>query len=759
MDRYIVIHGHFYQPPRDNPWFQYIPHQPSAYPYHDWNERINAECYAPNSVSRILDLKGRITRLVNNYEKISFNFGPTLLSWLRLHSPAVFSRIIRADTKSRVLNNGHGNAIAQCYNHIIMPLANRQDKITQIVWGIRDFQFHFGRYPEGMWLPETAVDLETLDIMAERGIRFTILAPHQAKMIKGPSDKRWHPVEPSKLDVSMPYLVKLPTGREIHVFFYHAGISQEIAFGKLLESGEAFAKRLLEEPLPMKKQPPLLCIATDGETYGHHHKFSEMALSYAISAIENSVGALITNPGYCLEELKITAEVQIKENTSWSCMHGVERWRDDCGCSVPVIKGWNQLWRAPLREALDFIRFYFIRVFEDMGGELFHDPWSARNHYIDVMLDENNRVPFLRKHLVRPDSVINRQNALKLLELQKNAMFMYTSCGWFFNDISRIETLQILTYALRAMELYESLTGESLLEGFLDILSEAKSNIKELGTGADIFRKQVMPQVVDSKQAALIGAFHLALEPSDNEYRKGNIKIKMLRHQKDSKKALLEINMLSTQETSQMEVDTSRADNILDIRVVLDDERPYSVNDLIEPEKQEILKKALLKRLERINFTEEGLKAEMLSLLRLLGKENFTISVDLRVPAESFLKNQLLYALNSGDLEAIEKIIDIMKLHSFSLKAEEFEFLFRRFVEAQFKEAMNQPHQKGLNLAFRLLNLCSALPFSINLWTVQNLYYETLVKRYSTHPPGKEFRQLGERLYFNMDAILEQLNE
>ena len=761
MNRYIIIHGHFYQPPRDNPWLGCIPYQPSASPYHDWNERVNAECYAPNSVSRILDHNGKILSLVNNYEKMSFNFGPTLLGWLRQNSPQVYTRIIRADTKSRVLNKGHGNAIAQCYNHMIMPLANRHDKITQIVWGIRDFQFHFGRSPEGMWLPETAVDLETLDIMAEMGISFTILAPHQAKMVKPKGEKRWYPTEPSKLDTSVPYLVKLPTGREIHIFFYNSDISHQVAFGRLLDSGEAFARKLLEEPLGSTQQAPIICIATDGETYGHHHKFSEMALSYAISLIDSTLDATITNPGYCLETIEPVMEVQIRENTSWSCIHGIQRWMSDCGCTAPHTKGWNQQWRTPLREALDYIRFYFIRVFEEMGRELFHDPWKARNEYVEVLLDNHRRDHFLKKHLIKPEHIPSRQASLRALELQKNAMFMYTSCGWFFNDISRIETIQILSYALRALELYQSLTGKSLLEDFLDILSEAKSNIKEKGSGADIFRNFVVPQSVDVKQTALIGAFNLVLS-KEKQYTKGDIRIKIVDekpiHPPDTKKYILEIFKPSILEVSRLEVETKGEPDLFNMEVKIK-EQIYRIDNVIQTERQEIIKKELDRRLLKLSEKYEPLRSELNKLYRVFDDEAFEIPLNIKILFEAYLNTELIFAMKTRNSKVVESMLNMVKQHGFHLNPKEFEFVIRRFIEEQFSVATKMPPQKDIQLANRLLDICDLLPFGINLWTVQNMFYDMIAQKYRGRPLGKNIRRLGERLNFNMETILEQLNE
>src|SRR5215210_63878 len=451
MQRYLCIHGHFYQPPRENPWLEAVEVQDSAYPYHDWNERVTAECYAPNAKSRILDGERRIESIVNNYAQISFNFGPTLLAWLEQKKPEVYRSILEADELSRQRFSGHGSALAQGYNHIILPLANTRDKRTQILWGLADFERRFGRPAEGMWLPETAVDLESLDLMAEAGVRFTVLEPHQA---------RWRDVEGVRIDSTQPYEVALPSGRRIAVFFYDGAISRAVAFEGLLESGERFADRLLSAVPAEPERDRLINIATDGETYGHHHRYGEMALSYALHHIEANGWAKLTNYGEYLELHPPDHEVEIVENTSWSCVHGVGRWREDCGCHTGGRPGSSQAWRAPLRRALDWLRDELAPRYEAAAGELFRDPWTARDGYAEVLFDRSPEsvTAFLgRQAAGPPPEGADRVRALRLLELQRHAMLMYTSCGWFFHDLAGIETVQVLRYAGRVVQLAEQL--------------------------------------------------------------------------------------------------------------------------------------------------------------------------------------------------------------------------------------------------------------------------------------------------------------
>ncbi|MFQ3663415.1 MAG: DUF3536 domain-containing protein, partial [Chloroflexaceae bacterium] len=500
-ERYICIHGHFYQPPRENPWLEAIEQQDSAYPYHDWNERINAECYEQNAASRILDDQGQIVKIVNNYSRISFNFGPTLLSWLAEKAPAVYEGILAADEESARLF-GRGSAMAQCYNHIIMPLASRRDKITQVLWGIRDFEYRFGRLPDGMWLPETAVDLETLEIMAEHGIRFTILEPHQVNYMRRLGDTVWTDVRGGRIDPTRPYLVQLPNQRSIAVFIYDGPVSRAVAFERLLVNGATFAARIAGIFNEYRPWPQIANIATDGETYGHHHRHGDMALAYALQHIEERGLAKLTNYASYLMRHPPTHEVQIVERTAWSCVHGVGRWSTDCGCNTGSNPGWRQHWREPLRAALDWLRDTLAPRFELQGRRLFKDPWEARNDYIEVILDRSDEVVnrFLTRHGRGPLDSGQCIAALKLMELQRQLLLMYTSCGWFFDDLAGIETVQVIRYAGRAVQLARELFGEDLEGPFLERLARARSNNPAIGDGRAIYDRCVRPAVVDLRK-------------------------------------------------------------------------------------------------------------------------------------------------------------------------------------------------------------------------------------------------------------------
>lgn len=556
-NKYVCIHGHFYQPPRENPWLNSVEKQDSAYPFHDWNHRITAECYARNSASRFLDHRGRIIGIVNNYARMSFNFGPTLLEWMEKNSPDVYEAILQADRESMKRFSGHGSAIAQVYNHMIMPLANRRDKETQVKWGIRDFEKRFNRYPEGIWLGETAVDTETLEVLADNGIKFTILSPYQAKRFRslnfkpepakvveeepalvaetqtteGKPEKTkahkkeakkqwdgWHDAVGAKIDPRNAYLCKLPSGRTINLFFYDGPISQGIAFERLLDNGEVFAQRLLEQVANDQDETKMIHIATDGETYGHHHHFGEMALSYCLQEIEKSDKANLSIYGEFLEKHPPEFEVQIIENTSWSCYHGVERWRSNCGCNTGGRAGWTQEWREPLRNSFDWLRDELVPLFEDQMKEFVQDPWEVRNDYIEVIFNRSreNVDAFLQKHVHKPLEKNQQVKLLKLLEMQYHAMLMFTSCGWFFDEVTGIESMQDIMYAARAIQLAKEVSGQDYQPQYLQLLAKAKSNIPELKDAANAYEQFVRPAIVDMHR---VGA-HYAVSSIFSNYSK-----------------------------------------------------------------------------------------------------------------------------------------------------------------------------------------------------------------------------------------------
>lgn len=504
---YITVHGHFYQPPRENPYLNTIERQPSAHPYHDWNERIHHECYRPNAFARILNHNQELVGIVNNFEYLSFNIGATLMSWLEQYDLAVYQKILEADRLSSARLNGHGNAIAQVYNHIILPLANYQDKITQIRWGKSDFRDRFGREPEGMWLAETAVDYPTLEALIEEDIKFIILAPSQAERcrVMATEDEpasQWHEVGGQQIDPTRPYRCFVDQDRSIDIFFYDGPISRDMGFNDVLDTAGNLGDRLGQAIRGDARLSQLINVATDGETFGHHKGGTEKCIAYALSEQFAHHGWTVTNYAHYLSICPPTWEVQLKPVTAWSCAHGVDRWQDDCGCASGG--GWNQQWRRPLRNALDWLRDRLITVYEEIGSKFFSDPWLARNEYIEVIGDrsETNVSNFLLRHQAKELSASEKIDALRLLEMERHTLLMYTSCGWFFEEISRPEGVQILRYATRAMELAGAVAGIHLKQKFLSYLAQAPSNVEIFGNGKKVFQDLVAPSQVSLHQVA-----------------------------------------------------------------------------------------------------------------------------------------------------------------------------------------------------------------------------------------------------------------
>jgi alpha-amylase/alpha-mannosidase (GH57 family) len=496
--RSLIIHGHFYQPPRENPWTGNVDPELDAAPFHDWNERIHSECYEPNSAVRIQAANGS-DLIVNNYTNISFDFGPTLLSWLERQHPATYSSIIAADAESLARFKEHGNAIAQAYNHAILPLCNERDRITQIRWGLADFRYRFRREPESMWLPETACNDDVLDSLIDHGLRFVILAPQQAARIREitQAPASWQEQTKNSIDTSIPYRRYHRDGsrKSLAVFFYDPDVAQAIAFEAALSSSASLAERIAGRLGSGK----LVNVATDGESYGHHHKFGDLGLAHLLETDAPARGFRVTNYGEYLNHYPPAVEVEIDngpagEGSSWSCIHGVSRWTSDCGCHTGGGENWNQAWRKPLREVLNFLRDEAAAAFEATRGELFSDPWAARDESIRLILDQfESREMFLRG---QAPGQLNREQELKalaFLEMQRHALLMFTSCGWFFNDIGGLEPIQILKYACHVIELMHELGLPSPRQRFLEILAEAKSNKPELGNGADVYRRFVEP--------------------------------------------------------------------------------------------------------------------------------------------------------------------------------------------------------------------------------------------------------------------------
>jgi hypothetical protein len=498
--RPFVIHAHFYQPERTNPWTGTLDPEPSAAPFRDWNERVHDDCYRPNGAARIYDEQGRVERIVNNYERVSFDFGPTLLRWLEGKRPQTYAKVVDGDWRT-MARTGHGNALAQAYHHVILPLASARDRRTQIRWGLADFRHRFGRQAEGMWLPETAADQATIDALIDANVRFTVLAPHQARRVRH-RDGDWHDAG-DRLDTGRAYRVAHSdgSGRSIATFFYDGALAQWLAFDHAAGDAGELVRRLADaEP-----SGGLVHAAVDGETFGHHRRFGELGLAYALFEAAGRAGLEPTSYAAWLAEHPAVddAELADGEGTSWSCVHGVGRWYRDCGCATDSAPGWDQQWRTPLRKALDVVRDAAAEVFEERGAALFKEAWSARDDYVRLLLGEVSRQGFLDRHALRNIGDSSHVDLWTLLESQRHAMVMYTSCGWFFADVSGIETVYVLRSAARVLDLLGELgAGAGVREQVLGILAEARSNKPGVGSGADVWRHEVEPSEVTPARVA-----------------------------------------------------------------------------------------------------------------------------------------------------------------------------------------------------------------------------------------------------------------
>jgi alpha-amylase/alpha-mannosidase (GH57 family) len=785
MNRYLCIHGHFYQPPRENPWLEAVEMEDSAAPYHDWNERVLAECYAPNAVSRILDEKEYIRKIVNNYSSISFDFGPTLLSWMEENAEAVYQAILMADWESLQRFSGHGSAISQAYNHLILPLANRHDKLTQIVWGLRDFESRFRREAEGMWLPETAVDLETLDLLAERGVRFTILAPHQALRIRPIDGAGWQETPNGTIDITRAYEVDLPSGRTIAAFFYHDAIARAISFEGLLSSGDVFAERLLDAFSPANSDPQLVHVATDGESYGHHHRFGDMALAYALDKVESGGQAALTNYGEFLAKNPPRWKVEIAPNTSWSCPHGVERWRSGCGCQTGQHPDWNQAWRAPLRESLDSLRDELAPLFEKEAAQLFRDSWEARDAYIAVVLNRSKETveEFFRGYQSRTLSEEEKIRALKLLEMQRHAMLMFTSCGWFFDDLAGIETLQNLEYAARAIQLAQELFGDGIEDRFTERLEKARSNEKGKPDGRIVYGRVRSERVDLSQVVAHYGVSSIFEEYGDHTriscysverhkqriFEAGRAKLAVgqvtVRSEITREYARLCYGMLHfgdqnfsvgvcpcprEEEFVSLENDLSapflRGDFPEAIRFIdtFFGGTSYSLKNLFLDEQRKILHLVIQENLADAESMYAQLYDNHASLMRFLMMLKMPLPKAFQAAAVVALNGQLRAALSTPplDVDHIHNLLEEAEAAQIDLDREPLGFTLRKTVGKLAADWYTEPEDLSrLRALQQAVELARSLPFWVDLWKAQNVYYEILQ---NTYPRAKAQLQNGK---------------
>jgi len=791
-DAFVAIHGHFYQPPRENPWLEIIETEESAHPFHDWNERIALECYRPNSHARILDGKGKILEILNNYSSISFNFGPTLLPWLEKHFPSVYQKILEADREG-LRRFGHGNAMAQVYNHVIMPLAIDRDKETEVLWGMADFEKRFHRKPEALWLPETAVNYATLRVLVKHGMRYLILSPFQALRVRSLGGKKWTDVSQGRIDTTRPYrcFIQDASGKKlldqsIDIFFYNGIISKEIAFGDLLKDGKSFCNRFAQFYQESKERPQLIHVATDGETYGHHMKFGEMALAYALDKGFATRGLELINYGSFLKRFPPVHEVEIDEGpkgegTSWSCAHGVGRWKEDCGCSTGGKPGWNQKWRKPLREALDFLRDELSQVFEREGGKIFQDVWEARNGYIEVIL---NRSPegiknFFDQFGARSLDQKGRTKALKLLEIQRHALQMYTSCGWFFADMSGIETIIVLQHAARAIHLAEELTGGEIEKQFVQHLSEAKSNLPEMGKGDQVYQRLVKPKSVTPEKVVNHFAITSLLDSWNGEKKIFSYRVEKIHYEKMGKEGnLLAIGQVrvtpeiipepkeflfglisSKKEVFRTWVSEKREGidfNILKektqesfgkseeemakVLTSLLGDQPFTIQDTFKEERQAIFQKLIQKEFDEHCQIYADLFDRTKQAVEALSREGLEIPYEIRLAAEVTLSNRLFQEIKElkrdfkGAVERkeIDRIIEEANEHGYHLRREKSllalnEILMERMKALQKSNGSDLSRQsERIEEITTLLDSAKKWGFEISPGEAQNLMSQIL---------------------------------
>jgi len=520
----LVVHGHFYQPPRENPWSDELETEPSATPFHDWNARINAECYRANAYARIHDRGGRIASIENNYARMSYNFGPTLARWIERHDGRTHTRLVAADAEQE-RRLGAGAAMAQAYAHPILPLANALDRRTQILWGLADFRRRFGRPAQGFWMPETAASSATLAALIELGVEFTIIAPEQVTAVRAPGAE-WTTVTRDTVDTGRAYKWMHPdgSGRFLSIAVFDGPLSRAVAFGETTHDAAAFVAAIQAAAQRSSVASPLVLCASDGELFGHHKKFADMNLAFTTFIEGPRHGVNPTNLAAFLAAHPATWELKLNEGpdgkgSAWSCAHGVGRWWTDCGCSMmPPEQGWNQRWRTPLRAALDTLQVAAATFYEDAASALLLDPWGARDAYGEVVdepiAERDALLATFGTEALAAGGDEARQRARLLLEMQRATLLMYASCGFYFDDVAGLESTLIIRLAAYAADLMNQAGGEPPLGDMMELLATAKSNQAAGQTGADVFR-QVMQDRLTPARAISTVALARAAAPDD----------------------------------------------------------------------------------------------------------------------------------------------------------------------------------------------------------------------------------------------------
>jgi hypothetical protein len=793
----LVIHGHFYQPPRENPWTGEIEHQPSAHPFSNWNERIARECYRPNAFARIVDNYGRVERIVNNYSLINFNFGATLLAWLERFHPGTYARILEADRTSALRRGGHGNAIAQGYHHSILPLCNERDLRTEIRWGMADFRRRFRREPESLWLPETACNAATLGALIDEGLKYMILSPYQAERVRPAQSEIWRSVIDGQLDTTVPYRYLHPdgSGRSLAIFFYDGQLAKAIAFDGVLASSHMMLDRC-ERSAPAGDGKGIVHVATDGESYGHHFKFGDRCLAYGLEVEAAARGFWVTNYGEFLARHAPEMEVEIKagpggEGTAWSCAHGVGRWSRDCSCHASAPEGWNQRWRGPLRAALNYVRDEAARAFEEQGAELFRDPWSARDAYVELLFEpRRERAEFLEREAGRPLSEVERKRALTLLELQRSSLLMFTSCGWFFNDISGIETVQVMKYAARVMDFMGELQTASPRAGFLELLAGAESNLRKHGNGADIFRESVEAARVTPQRIAASLAISSLVDKSeqDGEIAGHSFSLTEFRQEQHGRLALatgrLVLEVVSTGKRLDFAVAAMHVGDIdfycvlkefpgetafaeatetlwsqfrtgsvpVLLRLMQENFGPsdFGLEHLLPEGRRRIYEIVFGRMVGRFSRQYEYLYEENRRNIEMLQQAGFHLPEELRAAAEFTITRRLEREINRFEQqndraafrEALKIAHEVARL-GYRLDRTSMRRKFESLIVAAVGACLSQPQAEDLEAALALIDLAKELNLHANLERAQEIIYEAL-------------QQEGARVE-NMEALVVKL--
>jgi hypothetical protein len=662
-----------------------------------------------------------------------------------------------------------------------------------------------------MWLPETAADSATLEALAANGIKFTVLAPHQCKRIRPlKEDAAWTDTPNATVDTNHPYLARFSSGASIAVFFYNGPVSRAIAFEGLLNSGDNLVARL-KAGFKDSAQPQLVHVATDGETYGHHHKHGEMALAYALRLLEQDKTVRLTNYAGFLEQFPPEFECEIVENTSWSCPHGIERWRSNCGCNGGK-PGWNQAWRAPLRQALDELRDALIPLTELEAGKLFSDVWAARDAYIQVVLDRSTESVdrFFDAHQAHPLNDAERVHALKLLEMQRHAQLMYTSCGWFFDDLAGIETVQVIAYAARVLQLAQQVFGEQaapLEPAFLARLAEAHSNSPAAGDGSRIYKKCVDTMELHLEQVAahyaISSVFSTFADETDlfcyhvrrisyeiHTSGRGRLALGRIHvasaitgHAQSFSFAVLHfgdqnitaaVKACEAPEAAAFEVFSNeaaghvqRADFPEVIRLLdrFYGHADYSLTSLFTDEQRRIVQLILNSTLWDIENSLTTIYQDHASLLHYLSQAG--------LPKPPALTLAAGFAINAGLRRALEiDPIDQAQLRSYLSLAKADQVPLdtatlsynadQRMKRAMVELTMSSGSLEMLDRALALARTLTELPFDLNLWQAQNIWYEilrtsdrALTALTAEERPRweKDFNELGACLTIDTEAM------